>query len=80
MSNAHPDNNPVIELFSGTLWEAEMIRSLLSDAGIESFLQNELRSTYAYNPIRAAGVKVMILASDFTDANSIVSNYLKSQS
>ena len=29
----------VIEVFSGTLWEAEMIKSMLEDVGIKSFLK-----------------------------------------
>lgn len=31
-----------IEVFSGSLWEAELLKSLLENAGIESFLNNSL--------------------------------------
>lgn len=53
----------IIEVFSGTLWESEMVKSLLQDSEIESFLQNTNLNTYIYEPIQAAGVKVMILIS-----------------
>lgn len=75
MNTINPDNVQVIELFSGTLWEAEMIRSLLSDAGIQSFVKNNVVNSYLYNPIQASGVKVMILESDLMEAQGIVKDF-----
>jgi hypothetical protein len=43
----------IIEIFSGTLWEAEMVKSLLQDAEIDSFLKNSNLNTYIYEPIQA---------------------------
>jgi hypothetical protein len=77
MSSPHPEQDPVIELFSGTLWEAEMVKSLLNDAGIGSFLRNNVVNTYMYNPIQAAGVKVMILESDLREAREILRDFTK---
>ena len=73
------DNNKdkIIEVFSGTLWESEMVKSLLQDAEIESFLQNTNLNTYIYEPIQASGVKVMILSSDYEKAREIVDNYFR---
>ena len=73
------DNNKdkFIEVFSGTLWESEMVKSLLKDAEIESFLQNTNLNTYIYEPIQASGVKVMILSSDYEKARKIVDNYFR---
>jgi hypothetical protein len=73
------DNNKdkIIEAFSGTLWESEMVKSLLQDAEIESFLQNSNLNTYIYEPIQASGVKVMILSSDYEKAREIADNYFR---
>lgn len=69
--------DPIIEIFSGTLWEAEMIKSLLENEGIESFVKNSVLNTYAYEPAFSAEVKVMILQSDSEKAKAIVEAYWK---
>ncbi len=67
--------DPVIEIYSGTTWEANLLQSLLKDAGIESFVKNDINSSYLYDPINASNVKVMILESDRTDAAAIVRDF-----
>jgi len=69
------DNDEIIEIYAGTLWESEMITSLLRDSEIESFLRNNILESYAYEPIYAAGVKVMIFSSDYKRAKEIVDSY-----
>jgi hypothetical protein len=69
------DQDPVIEVFSGTLWEAEMIRSLLENAEIASFLKNNVVSSYAFEPTPSGEVKVMISGSDLVRAKEIVDGY-----
>jgi len=69
------DNDTIIELYTGTLWESEMITSLLKEAEIQSFLKNSVLESYAYEPISAAGVKVMIFSSDYKRAKEITDNY-----
>ena len=69
------DNDKAVVIFSGTLWEAEMVRTLLQDAGIGSFLQNSTRNSYDISPIIAGDVKVLILNSDIDDALSIMEDY-----
>lgn len=71
------DKDIVIEIFSGTLWEAEMVKSLLRDAEIESFVKNSNLNTYIYEPIQASGVKVMILNSDFEKAKEVIDTYYR---
>lgn len=66
----------IIELYSGTLWEAEMIKSLLESEEIESFIKNSVLTSYAYEPSIASGVKVMISFSDLERAQKIVDDYL----
>ena len=69
------DKNPVVEVFSGTLWEAEMIKSLLFDSGINSFLKNNVLNTYLYEPGFSEGVKVMVMSSDHEEAGKVVAEY-----
>ncbi len=69
------NEDKVIEIYSGTLWECEMITSLLKEEGIESFLKNSVLNTYAYIPAFAQEVKVMISESDFNRAKEIVDDY-----
>lgn len=71
------DNDKVVEIFSGTLWEAEMLKSLLESAQIKSFLKNHSINSYAYESGLAEGVKVMILNNDFEEAQTIVEDYLR---
>ncbi|MCX6258554.1 MAG: DUF2007-related protein [Bacteroidia bacterium] len=66
-----------IEIFSGTLWESEMIVSLLKEANINSFIKNSVLNSYAYDPIYSSGVKVMVLETDFSSASEIVDEYYK---
>ncbi|HNS16797.1 MAG TPA: DUF2007 domain-containing protein [Bacteroidales bacterium] len=69
------NSDPVIEIFSGTSWEAEVVKSLLSDARIPSFLKNDVLGNYLLDPIMAGGVKVMILESDREAAEEVVQWY-----
>jgi hypothetical protein len=67
--------NMIIEIFSGTLWETGMIQSLLRDAEIESFTRNETGTAYGYNPTYSEDVKVMIKSTDVDLATIIVDDY-----
>jgi len=69
------DNDAIIEIYTGTLWESEMITSLLEDSEIQSFLRNNILESYTYEPISATGVKVMIFSSDYKKAREIVDSY-----
>lgn len=75
MSNK--DNNSIIEIFSGTIWEAEMVKSLLENAEIRCFLKNNVLNTNWYDPIISEGVKVMISSSAYNISKKIVDNYYK---
>jgi hypothetical protein len=67
----------IIEIFSGTPWESEMISGLLLNSGIKSFLKNNVLNSYAIEPTFPGGVKVMILESDFERAKEIVDEYYR---
>lgn len=69
------DKDVFVTAFSGTLWEAEVVKSLLQDAGVESFLQHATLNSYAYEPISSEGVKVIISGADTETAKEIVEVY-----
>jgi len=69
------NKDKIIEIFSGTLWQSEMITSLLNDEDIESFLKNSVLNSYGYDPIYSEGVKVMISDSNYERAKKIVDEY-----
>jgi len=71
------NNDPIVEIFSGTLWESEMVTTLLRDVEIESFQKNALLNSNLYDPIYSVGVKVMILSSDFEKAKEIIDDYYR---
>jgi hypothetical protein len=71
------DKDEIIEVFSGTLWESEMVTSLLKDSEIQSFLKNSILDSYAYNPVYSNEAKVMIFASDIEKAKKIVDGYCR---
>jgi hypothetical protein len=76
-----PDNEITpVEVFSGTLWEAGLVRSLLENAEIEAFLRDENTGTLApwYTAAGGAGsVKVIVSNLDFEKATEIVAEYEK---
>lgn len=69
------DEDNIVEIYSGTLWESEMITTLLKEERIESFLKNSILNTYAYNPAFSQEVKVLISESDIERAKRIVDEY-----
>ena len=71
------EKESIIEVFSGSLWESEMVKSLLQNEEIESFLKNTVINSYIYDPIQYEGVKVMISSHDYEKAKIIVDNYYK---
>ena len=72
----------IIEIFSGTSWEAGMVKSLFDEAGIVSFIKDGIMGTL--NPWHTApggvgAVKVMINSIDYEKAKLIVDEFNKSQ-
>ncbi|MBC8320666.1 MAG: DUF2007 domain-containing protein [Bacteroidetes bacterium] len=76
-NSSNNKTDKIIEIFSGNLWEAELIKSLLEDSKIRSFLKNNVLSSYAYDPAFSEGVKVMISNSDSPKAQEIVDAYFR---
>jgi hypothetical protein len=75
-------NNEIepVEIFSGTIWEAGLVRSLLENLEIETFLRDE--NTGAMAPWYTAGggagaVKVIVSNLDEEKAREIVAEFEK---
>jgi hypothetical protein len=70
----------MIEIFSGTSWEAGMVKSMLEDAGIMVFLKDHIMGTlnpWWTAPGGAGSVKVTISGLDYEKAKLIVDEYEK---
>ena len=76
---ANQDFDPV-EVFSGTPWQAGMVKSLLENAEINAFLKDEIMGTlnpWWTAPGGAGAVKVFVSNLDFDKAIPIVEEYEK---
>ncbi|MCK9305073.1 MAG: DUF2007 domain-containing protein [Bacteroidales bacterium] len=69
------DDGLLIEVFSGTPWEAEMVKSLLEDAEIPASIRNSILQSNMYDPIYSSGTKVVVLDTDKKRATEIVDGY-----
>lgn len=70
----------LIEIYDGTLFEAQMVKNLLEIEAIESFLKDEIIGNRGGGFRPAGGVKVMISDRDYEKAKRIVEEFEKSQS
>ena len=74
------DDIAPVTIFSGTIWQAEILKSILEDAEIEAFLNDEFTGTLApwYTAGGGAGsVKVVVSSEDFVKAKIIVDEFLE---
>ncbi|MGC9150724.1 MAG: DUF2007-related protein [Microbacter sp.] len=77
-ANNDEENDDPIEIFSGDLWECGMVKSLLLDAGIEAYLNNENLGTVApwiSAPGGAGAVSVIVAKHDYKAAIQIVRDF-----
>jgi hypothetical protein len=75
--DSHNEIKPV-EVFSGTIWEAGLLKSILADEEIEAFLGDENTGTLApwYTAAGGAGsVKVIVSSLDLERAMVIVEEF-----
>lgn len=67
------------QIFAGTILQAEMVKSLLLDAGIEAFLKDEHMGTwfpFQTAPGAAGSVKVVVSNLDYEKAKAVVDEYI----
>jgi len=51
----------IVEVFSGKLWEAEIVRFLLDEAHISNLMSNHLLSHFIYDSVNRRGQKLLLL-------------------
>jgi hypothetical protein len=69
------NKNEFVEIYAGELWQSSMIRNLLEDNGIPSFVENELMGTIDPSLITSGGiapVKINIKNSDLARAKELI--------
>ena len=69
----------IVEIFSGTSWQAGMVKNLLENEGIDSYIKDEIIGTMApwyLNP-GPGSVTVVVSSLDFDKAKVIVDDYEK---
>ena len=75
-------DNDIIEVFAGTSIDAEIVRSLLEDSDIKTFLKDDNMGTIAPWHVSAGGagaVKVIINSNDYDKAKLIIEKYEESK-
>ena len=69
-----------VEIFTGTIWQAEMVKNLLENADIEAYLTDEIIGTLNLpwnEPGGIGSVKVIVSNFDYDKAKLIVEEYKK---
>ncbi|HYW96574.1 MAG TPA: DUF2007 domain-containing protein [Bacteroidales bacterium] len=82
MTRFSDERSPVV-IFAGNVWEAGLVKSLLANAGIESFLNDEIRGTYApwhVAPGGSGAVKIVVAKADVAKAGKIVEDFRQNSS
>ena len=71
------NNNELVtvELYTGTVWECEILKSMLADAEIECLFKNYVGTDYGFNSPNIESVRVMILESDYPIAKVIAEEF-----
>ncbi len=65
------DKSRLVEVFKGSLWEAELVKGLLKDRGITSTIKDGLVVNVAL-PETAIDVQVLVNEADFEAAMDVV--------
>ncbi|MDR0745182.1 MAG: DUF2007 domain-containing protein [Mediterranea sp.] len=64
------DDTSLVEVFAGSLWEAELTKGLLESNGIESVVKDGIMGTLA--PYISPEVSIMVNESDYKAATEMI--------
>ena len=71
-----------VEIFDGNDWEASLVKSLLDNAEIESFIKDEKMGVLAPWNVAGGGagsVKIFVSSADLVRANEVLDQYEKAE-
>ncbi len=68
------DKSKLVEVFRGSLWEAELVKSLLGNAEVNAVLKDGIVVNIVL-PVTAVEVAVLVNEKDFETAREVVSEY-----
>jgi len=72
------DKTPLVEVFFGSPWEAELVKGLLESAGIPAALKNYNMGYMAITMLTevstGGGVSVLVSAENYDIASEIIAN------
>jgi hypothetical protein len=71
-----------VEIFDGTQWEASLVKSLLDNAEIESFIKDSRMGVLApwnVDPGGAGPVKIFVSNVDLDKAKEVIDQYEKAE-
>jgi len=78
-----PDNEITpVEIFDGNQWEASLVKSLLDNAEIESFIKDEKMGVLAPWNVAGGGagpVKILVSNVDYEKAKEVIEQYEKAE-
>lgn len=69
------NQNRIIELYRGELWECQLLESILKSEGVDCFLVNTLRSSYGPVVMAAQQIQVMIREEDAEKGLAVLSAF-----
>ncbi|AVM52992.1 putative signal transducing protein [Bacteroides zoogleoformans] len=72
------DKSKIVEVFSGSPWEAELVKSLLENSGIEAVTKDGMAVNLVL-PATAVDVSVLVNEKDYEVAMSVVREYEKNE-
>ncbi len=70
------DKTKLVEVFTGSLWEAELVKTMLGDNDVEAVLKDALQPNLTVSAI-AVVVAVLVNEKDYEPAMEVVRAYEK---
>ena len=66
-----------VEIFAGSIWEVELLNSMLLNEGITGFVFNEAGTIFPFETTEngTAAAKIMVADADVVEAKTIVDIY-----